>query len=103
MELTVANVAYSKIQRLILSNCYFKNNMLQFLQKKSMYVLTLCRDYISVTSNGPCTFPEGEGGVSHYSLFWGLIKDPALVSLGKKSHFRNTNLLSVYASTLQSL
>ena len=50
-----------------------------------MYVLTLCRDYISVTSNGPCTFPGGRGVVSHYSLFWGHIKDPALVSLGKKA------------------
>ena len=36
--------------------------MLQFIQLKSMYELTLCRDYISVTSNGPCTV-HGGGGV----------------------------------------
>ena len=62
-----------------------------------MYVLTLCRDYISVTSNG--TFPGGGGGggtlvifagyipiytymyhsqnpLSHYSRFWCYIKNP---------------------------
>ena len=76
MELTVANVAYSKIQRLILSNCYFKNNMLQFLQKKSMYVLTLCRDYISVTSNGPCTFPGGRGVYPIIVYFGAILKTP---------------------------
>ena len=76
--------------------------MLQFLQKKSMYVLTLCRDYISVTSNGPCTFPGGRGVVSHYSLFWGHIKDPSLVSLGKKAilaaQYQLTFCLCIYLS-----
>lgn len=50
--------------------------MLQFLQKKSMYVLTLCRDYISVTSKGPCTFPGGRGVYPIIVYFGAILKTP---------------------------
>ena len=50
--------------------------MLQFLQKKSMYVLTLCRDYISVTSNSPCTFPGGRGVYTIIVYFGAILKTP---------------------------
>ena len=64
-----------------------------------MYVFTLCRDYISVTSNGPCTFPGGRGMYPIIVYFGAILKTPPS-SLWEKKHFRHTNLLSVYASTL---
>ena len=66
--------------------------MLQFLQKKSVYVLTLCRDYISVTSNGPCTFPGGRGVYPIIVYFGAILKTPPYSLWGKKKPFSQYQL-----------
>lgn len=72
--------------------------MLQFLQKKSMYVLTLCRDYISVTSNGPCTFPGGRGMYPIKVYFGAILKTPPSSLWEKKpfSPYQLTFCLCIY-------
>ena len=50
----------------------------------------MCSHFVAITLAQLRTVhvrSQGGGGVSHYSLFWGHIKDPALVSLGKKAIF----------------